>query len=94
MTVLKRKYDIKEYEKNICMFRASENQGDTSKMIKEGLYSSLEYQIVLMNKIKDILKDESYPSLLYGILQEVLDTGSPAKYDDDALLNHIKTRIS
>ncbi len=95
--ILKRKPDKREYQKCISKYRADNDFKETNKYIENELLNSLEYQMVLKEKIsdkyKEIYNEDAMPSIIFLVLREIIETNHQCKTDDNELEKLIKKLI-
>ncbi len=92
--ILKRTPDKREYQKYITKYRNDDDFKETNKFIENELLDSLEYQMVLKEKISqkytDIYNEQAIPSIIFMVLREIIDNNQICKKNEVELENLIK----
>jgi hypothetical protein len=99
-SLLQREPDKREYQKYISKYRQDEDLKETNKYIENELLDSLEYQMVLKEKIavkyNELYNEPAIPSIIFMILKEIIDNNSTlsnCKKDDEELIKLIKKLV-
>jgi hypothetical protein len=99
-TLLQREPDKREYQKYISKYRQDDDLKETNNFIEIELLDSLEYQMVLKEKIalkyKELYNEPAIPSIIFMILKEIIDNNSTlsnCKKNDEELIKLIKRLV-
>jgi hypothetical protein len=92
--------DVREYQKYITKYRRDDDFVETNKYIENEILNSLEYQMVLKDKIitkyKEMYNEEILPSIIYMILTEIIENNNKCKTDTkelELLIETVKNKI-